>query len=250
MAGHSKWANIKFRKAAQDKKRGKVFTKIIRDLVTAARQGGGEVDSNPALRVALDKAKAANMNKDVVERAIKRGTGELEGADYVERTYEGYAAAGVAVLVTSITDNATRTVTNVRTAFNKNGGNMGNDGAVAWMFNQCGLILYPTTIGEEDAVMEAAIEAGAADFEAEEEFYKITTEVADFGTVRDTLAETYGEAQEADLTYVPTNMQPIDDLETAKKVQKLVDALEDDDDVQDVFINMDIADELAEQLAS
>ncbi len=250
MAGHSKWANIKFRKAAQDKKRGKIFTKIIRDLMSAARQGGGDPAGNPLLRVALDAARKENMPKDTVERAIKRGTGEIEGADYVELTYEGYAPAGVAVMVKALTDNNVRTVTNVRTAFNKNGGNMGNDGAVAWMFRHCGQILYPLAIGEEESVMEAAIEAGADDFAADKEegFYKITTEVADFGAVRDALEEKFGRAESADLTYIPTQTQPVNDAETAKAVMKLVDALEDDDDVQEVIVNMDLDDSVAEQL--
>lgn len=248
MAGHSKWANIKHQKARQDAKRGKVFTKIIRDIMTAAKSGGGDPNDNPSLGLAIKKAKDANMGKEVMERAIKRGTGEIQGADYVERTYEGYATSGVAVMVVTLTDNPTRTVTNVRTAFNKNGGNMGNDGAVAWMFDHRGIILYPASIGDEDTIMEAAIEAGADDFEAEGEFYRVTTQVADFGSVRDTLEAAYGEAESADLTYVPNNMQAIDALEDAQKVMKLVAALDDDDDVQDVIVNMDVSEDIASEL--
>jgi YebC/PmpR family DNA-binding regulatory protein len=248
MAGHSKWANIKHQKARVDAKRGKVFTKLIRDIMTAAKQGGGDVGANPSLALAVKKAKDANMGKDVIERAIQRGTGEIEGADYVERTYEGHGPGGIAVIVKALTDNPTRTVSNVRTAFGKNGGNMGNDGAVAWMFTECGLILYPAGIGSEDEVMEAAIEAGADDFEVDEEMYKITTQVADFGAVRNALAEKYGEAESADLTYIPTQTQAVQDVETAQKVMKFTDTLEEDDDVQDVMTNADVPDEIADQL--
>ncbi len=248
MAGHSKWANIKHQKARQDAKRGKIFTKIIRDIMTAAKSGGGDPNDNPSLGLAIKKAKDANMGKEVMDRAIKRGTGEIQGADYVERTYEGYATSGVAVMVVTLTDNPTRTVTNVRTAFNKNGGNMGNDGAVAWMFDHRGVIVYPASIGDEDTIMEAAIEAGADDFEASAEFYNITTQVADFGAVRDTLEAAYGEAESADLTYIPNNMQEITKLEQAQSVMKLSAALDDDDDVQDVIVNMDISEEIAAQL--
>ncbi len=247
MAGHSKWANIKHQKARTDAKRGKVFTRLIRDIMTAAKAGGGDLGGNASLRLAVDKAKANNMGKDVIERAIKRGTGEIEGADYVERLYEGYAQAGVAVIVTTLTDNPTRTVTTVRTAFNKNGGNMGNEGAVAWMFDHKGLIIYPTTIGGEDAVMEAAIDAGADDFEADD-LYKITTNVEDFGAVRDALVATYGEPESADLTYIPNQTQAVSDLETAQKIMNLVAALDEDDDVQDVIVNMDIDESIAAQL--
>ena len=248
MAGHSKWSNIKHQKARVDAKRGKVFDKLIRDLMTAARQGGGDPDANSALRLAMDTARKHNLPKDTMTRAIKRGTGEIAGDDYVEKTYEGYGPSGVAVMVVTLTDNGTRTVTNVRTAFNKNGGNMGNDGAVAWMFDSRGVIIYPQTIGDEDTAMEAALDAGAADFVPEGEIYKIITEVDDFGTVRNALQEQFGDAIEADLTYIPNNLQAIDDVATAQKVQKLVEALDDDDDVQDVICNMDLSDDIAAQL--
>lgn len=250
MAGHSKWANIKHQKARVDAKRGKIFTKLIRDLMTAAKHGGGNPNDNPSLRLAVDAARKENMPKDTMERAIKRGTGEIEGAEYVEKTYEGYAPNGVAVIVKTLTDNSTRTVTNVRTAFNKNGGNMGNDGTVAWMFEEKGIIIYPQKVGAEDAVMEAAIEAGADDFQPEGEIYKIITAVSDFGIVRDALEEKYGEATEADLSYIPTQWQAVETLEQAEAVLKLVSALEDDDDVQDVIINMDTSEEVEKQLAS
>ncbi len=249
MSGHSKWSTIKHQKARTDAKRGKVFTKLIRDLMTAARQGGGNINDNSSLRLAVESARKLNMPKDTMERAIKRGTGEIEGADYVEKVYEGYAPHGVAVIVKTLTDNGTRTVTNVRTAFNKNGGNMGNDGSVAWMFEEKGVIIYPQKIGEEDAVMEAAIEAGADDFEPEGEIYKILTSVTDFGIVRDAMQEKYGDAVEADLSYIPTQTQPITTVEQAESVLKLVAALDDDDDVQDVIINMDTPEEVTAQLA-
>ena len=238
MAGHSKWANIQHRKAAQDKKKVKVFTKIIRDLMTAARSGGGDANSNPALRTALDKAKTSSMSKDVIERAIKRGTGELEGADYVERSYEGYAPGGVAVMVQTLTDNPTRTITNGRTAFSKNGGNVGSDGAVAWMFDKVGQIWFPATIGSADEVMEAAIEAGAADVESDEDGHTIYTSVEDYAEAHKTLTAKFGEPEESELTYRPTQTQEVTDEETLAKIEKVVEALENDDDVQTVTTNL------------
>lgn len=248
MAGHSKWANIKHRKGAQDAKRGKIFTKIIRDIMTAAKGGGNPTD-NPSLKLVLDKARAANMTKDVIDRAIKRGTGEIQGEDYVEKVYEAMGQGGVGVIIKTLTDNGTRTYNNVRLAVSKAGGNLGEQGSVMWQFNHNGLMVFPNTIGEEDEVMEIAIEAGAADFEAEGEIYKIITEVADFGIVRDAMVAKYGQPlEDPDLTYIPTNTIEVTDLETAEKVQKLVDAIDEDDDVQDVITNMDISDEIAEAL--
>ena len=238
MAGHSKWANIKHRKAAQDAKRGKIFTKHIRDIMTAARSGGGEINDNPNLRLAVEKARKDNMTKDVIDRAVKRGTGELQGADYVEKVYESMAPGGVALVIKTLTDNGTRTFTNVRTAVSKNGGQLGEQGSVMWQFKHQGLIVYPDSIGDEDSVMEVALEAGAADFETEEGVYKIITEVEDFAAVRDVILPKYGEPlEDPDLTYLPTNTIDVDDA-TAEKVQKLIDAIDDDDDVQDVISNM------------
>lgn len=248
MAGHSKWANIKHRKAAQDKKRGKIFTRLIRELMVAAKQGGGDPNSNPLLRLALDNAKAENMTKDTIDRAIKRGTGEIDGADYVEAVYEGHGPSGVALICKSLTDNKTRTVANVRFAFTKNGGNLGNNGSVAWMFEEKGLIEYTSEIGEEDAVMEAAIEAGADDVEVNEGSYRIITEVSDFAVVRDALAEQFGKAEDADLGYIVKTPAPVTDVETARKVLALVEAVEEDDDIQSVTTNMEISDEIAAQL--
>lgn len=250
MAGHSKWANIKHRKAAQDAKRGKIFTRLIRDIMTAAKSGGDPND-NPNLKLALDKARAANMTKDVMDRAIKRGTGEIQGEDYVEKVYEAMGPGGVALVIKTLTDNGTRTYNNVRLAVSKAGGNLGEQGSVMWQFNHNGLMVYPNTIGGEDEVMEAALEAGASDFEAEGDVYKIITEVPDFGAVRDAMNAQYGDAMEdPDLTYIPTNLIEVTDSETAEKVQKLVDSVEEDDDVQEVITNMDVSDEIAEKLAS
>jgi YebC/PmpR family DNA-binding regulatory protein len=249
MAGHSKWSNIKHRKGAQDKKRGKIFTKHIRDIMTAAK-GGGDPNDNPSLRAALEKARKDNMTKDVIDRAVKRGTGELQGADYVENVYESMGPGGVAIVIRTLTDNGTRTFTNVRTAVTKNGGSLGAQGSVMWQFNHNGVIVLPSTSGEEDSVMESALEAGASDFEAEGDVYKVITEVADFGAVRDAMLTQFGEAlEDPDLTYLPTNMIEITDLTVAQKVQKLVDAIDEDDDVQEVITNMDLPEEIAIQLA-
>lgn len=237
MAGHSQFKNIMHRKAAQDKKRAKVYTKLIRDIMTAARSGGSPVD-NPVLKAAMDRARAANMTKDVMERAVKRGTGEIKGADYEERTYEGYGPGGIAVLVKTLTDNPTRTITNVRTAFSKHGGNVGTDGSVAWMFRACGVMDYPKDIGAEDAVTEAAIEAGADDVLVEEDGYRILTTVEDFASVRDALAKTLGEAQESGLSHIPTQMQVVGDGDVLALLEKMVGMLNDDDDVQDVITNL------------
>ena len=244
MAGHSKFKNIQHRKAAQDKKKAKVYTKYIRDIMTAARQGGGDLSSNPTLRGLVDKARRENMTNEVVTRAIKRGTGEIAGADYIERTYEGYGPGGVAVFVTTLTDNPTRTITNVRTAFSKNGGNVGQDGTVAWMFQQVGQITYPAKVADIDAMLEAGIMAGAEDVESDELEHVITTSVGGFGTVRDQLAADFGEAEEAELAYIPTQMQAVSSLEIAQSVMKMVEQLENDDDVQAVVTNMELTDEI------
>jgi YebC/PmpR family DNA-binding regulatory protein len=248
MAGHSKWANIKHRKAAQDKKRGKIFTRLIREIMTTARTGGGDVNANPSLRLAVDGARAENMPKDTIDRAIKRGTGEIEGADYVEVVYEGYGPGNVAIIVKCLTDNKTRTVANVRAAFGKNGGRFGE--AVLWMFDQKGVILYPSSAADEDAMMEAAIDAGADDVLVEAEGFEVHTAVEDFATVRDALAEKFSKAEEADLGFIAKNETPVADEETATKLMKLVDALEDDDDVQTVTTNANFAADVMQALAS
>lgn len=237
MAGHSQFKNIMHRKAAQDKKRSKVFTKLLRDIVSAARQGGGDVAANPLLRAAADKARAANMTRDVIERGIRRGTGELAGNDYVERTYEGYGVGGVAVLVRTLTDNPTRTITNVRTAFAKHGGNVGTDGSVAWMFKQVGVVVYPAACGTHDAMVEHAIMAGADDVESDDAVHRIVTAPSNLAVVRDGLAEVLGDAEESDLTYFPVQWQVLANDEQIAQLEKMIDALNNDDDVQDVIMN-------------
>ena len=249
MAGHSKFKNIQHRKAAQDKKKAKVYTKYIRDIMTAARQGGGDLASNPTLRSLTDKARKENMTNEVITRAIKRGTGEIAGADYIERTYEGYGPGGVAVFITTLTDNPTRTITNVRTAFTKNGGNVGQDGSVGWMFKQVGQLTYPLSVGSIDKVLEAAIMAGAEDADSDDIEHLITTSVAGFGLVRDDLASEFGEATNAELAYIALQMQAVTNLEIAQSIIKMVDVLEADDDVQTVVTNMDLSDDIAEQLS-
>lgn len=243
MAGHSKWANIKHRKAAQDAKRGKVFTKHIREITVAARQGGGDADANPRLRIAIDKALGANMTRDTVERAIKRGTGDLEGVSYEEIRYEGYGPAGIAVLVDCTTDNTNRTVAEVRHAFSKYNGNMGTAGSVAYMFENLGVVLLPDGTDEEQ-VMDIVLDAGAED---------IVTH--DDGTVEITCpAEAYlavmSALETAELEPISSEVVQKADNEIAlsesdgEKVMRLIDALEELDDVQDVFTNADFPESL------
>lgn len=248
MAGHSKWANIKFRKAAQDAKRGKLFTKLIREITVAARSGGGDSDSNPALRAAVDKALAANMTKDTVDRAIKRGTGELEGVNYEEISYEGYAPGGVAVLVECTTDNRKRTVSEVRHVFNKYGGNLGTDGSVAYLFNRIGVIQFPAGI-DEDRIMEVAAEAGADDVSSDEDgMVEVVTSVESFHAVREALLGAGLEPESADIVYRAITEVGVDEQD-GEKVLTLLDALEDLDDVQDVFSNADFPEALLQQEA-
>jgi YebC/PmpR family DNA-binding regulatory protein len=250
MAGHSQFKNIMHRKAAQDKKKAKVYTKYIRDIMTAARQGGGDLSSNPTLRTLCEKARKENMTNAVLDRAIKRGTGEIAGADYAERTYEGYGPAGVAVMVTTLTDNPTRTITNVRTAFSRFGGNVGSDGAVAWMFKYAGQFIYPLSVGNEEKVTDAALNAGADDIQNTGDNWEITSAPSDFTAVRDALEKALGAPLEANLTYIPTQTQQVTDLETAQNVMKMVEMLEADDDVQTVTTNLDLPEDLAAKLAS
>ncbi|MFO0500478.1 MAG: YebC/PmpR family DNA-binding transcriptional regulator [Pseudomonadota bacterium] len=239
MAGHSQFKNIMHRKAAQDKKKGKIATKLIRDIMTAARGGGGgDVNSNSALRTAIEKARKENLVKETIDRAIKRGTGEIAGADYIERTYEGHGPGGVAVIVTALTDNPTRTITSLRTIFNKAGGSVGADGAVAWMFKSVGMIIYPAQIGSEDVVLEAAIEAGAEDVQSDAETHQILTAPTDFAAVKTALCNRFGEAEEAELTYIATQTTAAKDEDHAASVWKFVEALENDDDVQSVVVNL------------
>ncbi len=236
MAGHSKWANIKHKKAAQDAKRGKVFTRLIKEITVAARMGGGDINSNPRLRLAVDKAYDQNMPKDNVERAIKRGSGELEGVDYEEIRYEGYGISGAAVMVDCMTDNRVRTVADVRHAFTKYGGNLGTDGSVSFLFKHCGqLIFEPGT--NEDKLMNAALEAGAEDvINNDDGSIEVITAPYEFVGIKEALEKASFKSELAEVTMKPSNEVLLmgDD---AVKMQKLLDALENLDDVQDVYTN-------------
>ncbi len=238
MAGHSKWANIKHKKAATDQKRGKVFTKLIREITVAARLGGGDVADNPRLRAAVDKALSANMPKDTIERAVQRGAGGGEGGDVEELVYEGYGSGGVAILVEAMTDNRNRTVAEVRHAFSKYGGNLGTDGSVAYLFTKQGIISYAPGADEEE-VMEAALEAGAEDIEAEEDgALSVTTSWENLSDVVAALSEAGLPPDHSEVTMVASTTTECDD-ELAQKVLRLIDALEELDDVQEVYSNGD-----------
>ena len=247
MAGHSKWANIKFRKGAQDARRGKIFTKLIREITIAARAGGGDLTCNPRLRLAVDKAKAQSMPKDNIERAVKRGSGELDGDNFEEVRYEGYGPSGVAVMVDCLTDNRNRTVAEVRHAFSKFGGNLGTGGSVAYLFKHVGLISYPTGTSEE-ALMEAALEAGADDIITNEDgSIDVITSPEDFVAVKGALVATGYAPDVAEVTMRAATSTPVD-LDDAQTMLRLLDTLEDLDDVQKVYSNADIPDDILEQL--
>jgi YebC/PmpR family DNA-binding regulatory protein len=247
MAGHSKWANIKHRKAAQDAKRGKIFTKLIRELTVSAKVGGGNPADNPRLRAAVDKALGANMTRDTIDRAIARGAGSNDADNMEELTYEGYGAGGVAVLVEAMTDNRNRTVSEVRHAFGKCGGNLGTDGSVAYLFTRRGQLVFAAG-ADEDALMEAALEAGAEDVVANDDgSFDVFTSFEEFGAVRDALDAAGFAAESADVAMIPSTEAELD-LDTAQKVVKLIDMLEDLDDVQNVYSNASISDDIMEQL--
>lgn len=247
MAGHSKWANIQHRKGAQDAKRGKLFTKLIREITVAARMGGSDPDSNPRLRAAIDKALGSNMTKDVIERAAKRGAGELEGVNYEEIRYEGYGPNGIAIMVDCMTDNKNRTVAAVRNVFTKRGGNMGTDGCVAFMFNQKGIITLPSGT-EEDEVMEAALEAGAEDIVTNSDgSLDVFTAPEDYSTVKDALNAAGIEVESSQVTMHPDNTVSLE-VDDAKKTIGLIEAFEELDDVQEVYSNADFSDEVMAQL--
>jgi YebC/PmpR family DNA-binding regulatory protein len=245
MAGHSKWANIKHRKAAQDKKRGKLYTKLIREITVAARLGGGVVDDNPRLRAAVDKALGANMPKDTIERAIARGAGGGEGNDVEELVYEGYANGGVAILVEAMTDNRNRTVAEVRHAFNKYGGNLGTDGSVAYLFTRQGVINFAPG-ADEEALMDIALEAGAEDIEGDDEgAITVTTPWETLNQVVGKLTEAGFEPDHSEVTMLASTTSPCD-TEQARKVLTLIDVLEDLDDVQEVYSNGEFPDDAYE----
>lgn len=245
MAGHSKWANIQHRKKAQDARRGKLFTRLIKEIVVAAKSGGSDLDANPSLRAAVDKAKSQSVPKDPIERAIKRGAGELEGSDYEEIRYEGYGPAGVAVIVDCLSDNRNRTVADVRHAFSKAGGNLGQSGSVAYLFSSVGVLVYSPE-HDEDTIMEAALEAGAEDvIVADDGSIEVLTAPDQYVTVKQAMVDAGLEPEDSDLTMrASTNTElGIDD---ARKVLRLVDLLESSDDVQDVYYNADIPEEAYE----
>jgi len=243
MAGHSKWSNIKHRKAGQDAKRAKVFTKIIRELTIAARDGGGAVEDNPSLRTIVDKAKASQMPKDTMERAISRGAGGEDGSDLSELTYEGYGPGGVALLVETMTDNRNRIVAEVRHAFVRAGGNLGTDGSVAYLFEKKGQVNFEPG-ADEEAIMEIAIEAGADDVDsADDGSVEVLTTPEDFHVVKDALIEAGFEPANAEVAMIPTTYSPLD-KDTGEKVMRLLDALEDLDDVTNVYTNADFPDDM------
>ena len=246
MAGHSKWANIKHRKGAQDAKRGKIFTKLIKEITIAARIGGGDLESNARLRLAVDKAKQANMPKDNIERAIKKGTGDLDGVTYEEGIFEGYGPGGVAVIVEFMTDNRTRTVADVRHAFNKYGGSLGVSGSVAFMFDRKGQIIFSED-NDFETIFEAALEAGAEDVKEEDDVIEVITDPAEFENVRNTLEQQGLKFQSAEVTMIPQNLNPVEGKQ-AESLMKMIDVLEDNDDVQNVHANFDISDEEMEKI--
>ena len=248
MAGHSKWANIRHRKAAQDAKRGKVFTKVIRELVVAAKEGGGNIDDNPRLRAVVDKALSANMRRDTIDKAIARGAGGAEGDSYEELTYEGYGPGGVAILVESMTDNRNRTVAEVRHAFSKAGGNLGTDGSVAYLFNKQGSLFFEAGV-DEDLLIETALEAGAEDVaEQDEGGFDVTTSPSAFLAVKDALASKGLLSSQSEVTMVASTSVELD-LDGAEKILRLIDVLEDLDDVQNVYTNAEISEDILSRLS-
>jgi YebC/PmpR family DNA-binding regulatory protein len=251
MSGHSKWATTKHQKAAKDKVRGKLFAKLIRQVEVAAREGGGDLTANATLRAMYDKAREASVPLDTIERAIKRGTGELEGVTYESVSYEGYASNGVAVIVEVLTDNRNRTTSEVKNVFTRNGGSLAEPGAVAWQFQRKGMIIVDKTSGvDEDELMLAALEAGAEDVADQGDTFDITTAPTDFIAVRDSLAEAGVAMASADLTMVATTAVPLATEADARKVLRVLDALEDNDDVQNVYANFDIPDEIFQAVSA
>ena len=246
MAGHSKWHNIQHRKGAQDAKRGKIFTKLIKEIVVAAKMGGGVIENNPSLRTVIDKALAANMKRDTIDNAIKRGAGDLDGVNYEEVRYEGYGLGGTAIMVDCLTDNRNRTVADVRHAFSKHGGSLGTDGSVSYMFSKQGFISFAS--GDEDAIMEVAIESSADDVITNDDgSIDVMTSPDDFFSVKDAFIANNLDPEHFQITMEPANRIELN-LEDAEKFMKLIDTLEDLDDTQEVYHNADISDEIMAQL--
>lgn len=249
MAGHSKWAQIKHKKAHTDAKRGKVFTKIVKEIATAAKLGGGDPEGNPRLRTAIDKAKEVNMPHDNIKKAVMKGTGELPGVSYEEYLYEGYGPAGVAVMVEVMTDNKNRTVPEIRHIMSKNGGSLGESGCVSWIFEKKGYILVNKSKTSEDVVMTVALDAGAEDMknDPEEENFEIMTAPEDFTAVKEAVEKAGLPVESAEVTMLPKTYVVLDE-KAAEQMVRLVDALEDNDDVQNVYANFDIPDDVAEKI--
>ena len=249
MAGHSKWANIKRHKAKQDAKRGKLYTKLIREITISAKLGGADANSNPRLRAALDKAQIANMTRDVIERAIKRGSGGMEGEDVEEIRYEGYGPGGIAVMVDCMTNNRNRTVGEVRHAFTKNGGNLGTDGSVGYLFKKQGQLTFAPCVDEE-RLIELALESGAEDIMInDDKSVEVITIPESFHTIKEMLTRNGFHPEQAEVTMLASTNVPITDKDTAEKVMSLIDVLEDLDDVQEVYSNADIAEEIVNDLS-
>ena len=250
MAGHSHWAGIKHKKAANDAKRGKIWSKIARIIIVAAKAGGGDPAQNLTLRYAIDKAKAANMPKDTIEKAIKKGTGELGAIEYVDVLYEGYAPGGVAVMVEGLTDNRNRTAPEIKKIFEKRGGSMGASGCVSYLFNKKGLITVKTDAADEDTLMDIALSAGADDMENTGDIYEITCDPFAYNDLKAALEEKEIPLESAELSMVPDNTVPINDVETAQKLMNLMEDFEDHDDVQEVYANFDIPDDILAKIPS
>ncbi len=249
MAGHSHWAGIKHKKAANDAKRGKVWSKVARMIIVAAKNGGGDPSANLSLRYAIDKAKAANMPKDTIEKAIKKGTGDLEGTSFEEVLYEGYGPSGVAVMVDALTDNRNRTGPEIKRIFEKHGGSLGTSGCVNWMFSQKGLITVKTEAVGEDTLMELALSHGADDMENTGEVFEITCEPGAYEGLKTALEEQEIAIELAEISMVPQNMIDISEEAVAKRIISLMDAFDDHDDVQNAYANFDIPDEIVEKVS-
>jgi YebC/PmpR family DNA-binding regulatory protein len=249
VSGHSKWSTIKRKKGAADAKRGKIFTRLIKEITVAARMGGGDPEGNPRLRSAIATAKSENMPKDNIERAIKKGTGELEGAVYEEISYEGYGPGGVAILVDCMTDNKNRTVADIRHAFSKSGGNLGETGCVSWMFDKKGSILVDKETIDEEELMDQALEAGAEDVVEEDNVFQVVTTPDDFESVREALEAEGVKFIEASVSMIPQNVVEVTEEKPAKQILRLLESLEEHDDVQSVSANFDIPDDIMEAVS-
>ncbi len=248
MSGHSHWAGIKHKKAANDAKRGKIWSKIAKMIIVAAKAGGGDPGQNLTLRYAIDKGKSANMPKDTIEKAIKKGTGELGGISYEEVLYEGYAPGGIAIMIEGLTDNRNRTGPEIKKLFEKRGGSLGSSGCVNWMFHKKGLIAIRTDAIEEDDLMELALSAGADDMENVGEVYELTCDPSAYDELKKAIEEKGVAIEAAELSMIPENTVPVDNVETARKILAFIESFEDHDDVQEVYANFDIPDDIMAEL--